>query len=130
MPQTVLLPPAEIVRQAASIGLEAIALTDHDTISGIDEFIQAATAADITAIPGVEISSLFSGREIHILGYFVDHRHPDLLAFLSITSGSGAIPVMRILSGACNRWGMRLRWRKSWLVPGEKASAVPIWRRC
>lgn len=74
--------PAEIVRHAVSINLEAIALTDHDTISGLDEFLQTAATENITAIPGVEISSLFSGREIHILGYFIDYHNPALLAFL------------------------------------------------
>ncbi len=76
------LTPAEIVARAQQQNLNAIALTDHDTVGGIDEFLAAASSTNLTAIPGVEISSLFSGREIHILGFFIDHHSPELLAFL------------------------------------------------
>ncbi len=75
--------PRELVAHAGELGLSAIALTDHDTVSGIDEFLLAAQDSGITAVPGVEISTLMSGREIHILGFFINHQFPPLLEFLN-----------------------------------------------
>lgn len=75
-------PPAELIRAAQRTGLSAIALTDHDTISGLPEFLRAAEASGVTAVPGVEISSNLYNKEIHILGLFVDPVSPGLNAFL------------------------------------------------
>ena len=49
--------PAELLRLAVLAGLSAVALTDHDTVSGLEEFLRAAQGRPITAVPGVEISS-------------------------------------------------------------------------
>ena len=74
--------PAELVGAARRAGLSAIALTDHDTISGLPEFLRAAAGSGLTAVPGVEISSNLYNKEIHILGLFVDPVSPGLNAFL------------------------------------------------
>ena len=74
--------PAELVRAAQRAGLSAIALTDHDTISGLPEFLRAAGDSGVTAVPGVEISANLYNKEIHILGLFVDPVSPGLNAFL------------------------------------------------
>ena len=76
--------PKELVDQAAENGLKALALTDHDTVDGIPEFLESARAIDYReAIPGVEISTIYSSREVHIVGLFIDHNNAELLAFLS-----------------------------------------------
>lgn len=76
--------PAELLAKAEKTGLEALALTDHDTVAGIPAFLEAAKKhPGILAIPGVEISTLQANREIHILGLFLDHRHPEFLDFLN-----------------------------------------------
>jgi predicted metal-dependent phosphoesterase TrpH len=64
-------PPAEVVRRAAAVGLAAIALTDHDTVAGIPELLAAAAAANLIAIPSVELSVNEGDLEIHLLGYLV-----------------------------------------------------------
>ena len=75
--------PGEIVKIAAASGLDAVALTDHDTVGGIPEFLEAAHEfPEVEAIPGVEISTMFGNRELHIVGLFLDHTNPDLCAFL------------------------------------------------
>ena len=74
--------PTELVCAARRSGLSAIALTDHDTISGLPEFLRAADGSGLTAVPGVEISSNLYNKEIHILGLFVDPVSPELNAFL------------------------------------------------
>lgn len=67
---------------AVDAGLQAVALTDHDTVSGIDEFLAAARGQPITAVPGVEVSAMISSREVHILGFFIDHQNSELRQFL------------------------------------------------
>ena len=68
-----LFTPPEIVQRAMHAGLFAIALTDHDTLSGHEPTLQAARAAGSTleVIPGVEITCEYAGRELHLLAYFV-----------------------------------------------------------
>lgn len=63
--------PTELIESAAQAGLEAIALTDHNTVAGLAEFIRAAEGYDLAAIPGVEISAGYEGKEVHIVGLFL-----------------------------------------------------------
>ncbi|ABB23331.1 PHP domain-containing protein [Pelodictyon luteolum] len=74
--------PEEIVDKAASAGLSAISITDHDSVAGIDKAKPSASAKGIELIPGVEMSSTYKGYDIHVLGYFFDHRHPALTGYL------------------------------------------------
>jgi predicted metal-dependent phosphoesterase TrpH len=62
--------PGELVSTAASIGLEAVAITDHDTIKGIPEALQTGRESGISVIAGVEISAEYDPGTMHILGYF------------------------------------------------------------
>ncbi|MED1947189.1 MULTISPECIES: PHP domain-containing protein [Brevibacillus] len=68
--------PAENVRLAKEAGLAALAITDHDTVAGIPEAIEAASALGVEIIPGVEVSSVGKGQDIHVLGYFVPYEDP------------------------------------------------------
>jgi hypothetical protein len=75
--------PARVLELAAELGLKAVALTDHDTVAGLPEFLAAGERhPEIEAVPGVEISCSYSCREIHLVGLFVDHRSADLTEFL------------------------------------------------
>ncbi|MDE6420325.1 MAG: PHP domain-containing protein, partial [Lachnospiraceae bacterium] len=61
--------PAELVELAAQKGLRAFALTDHDTIDGLSEAMAAAAAyPELEVIPGIELSSEYHGKDIHIVG--------------------------------------------------------------
>lgn len=64
--------PSEVVALAVKKGLTAIALTDHDTIAGLLEAQSAAAGLPIEIIPGIELSCVYQGGEIHILGLYVD----------------------------------------------------------
>lgn len=66
-----LLSPLKLVESAEEIELEGIALTDHDTLDGLQDFMNAPTSTDLQRIPGVEISTEYKGSELHMLGYFV-----------------------------------------------------------
>jgi 3',5'-nucleoside bisphosphate phosphatase len=74
--------PAELVKQATDLDLYAIALTDHDTVSGIDEFLGKIQSGNVNGIPGVEIAMLWNNKEFHVLGYWIDHKNTELLKLL------------------------------------------------
>lgn len=69
------LTPAEVVDLAHQAGVTAMAITDHDIVDGIPVAMEAAGPLGIEVIPGVELSSRFNGRELHVLGYFFDWRN-------------------------------------------------------
>ncbi|GAB6929731.1 PHP domain-containing protein [Paenibacillus sp. JCM 10914] len=75
--------PTENVELAQARGLGAIAITDHDTVAGIAEALEAGRRWNVVVVPGVEISTMASGKDIHILGYYVDYLDPDFLARLA-----------------------------------------------
>jgi len=66
--------PKENVRIAKEAGLAALAITDHDTVAGIAEAKEAGAQFGIEVIPGIEVSSVARGQDIHVLGYFVPHE--------------------------------------------------------
>ncbi len=68
--------PAELVTYAIEKGLSAFALTDHDTTDGIDEAMQAAGGQPVSVIPGIEFSTNYEGKDLHIVGLFIDKEHP------------------------------------------------------
>lgn len=66
--------PSELVNYAIEKGLSAFALTDHDTTDGLDEAIEAAKGKDIEVIPGIEFSTEYEGKDIHIVGLYIDYK--------------------------------------------------------
>ena len=73
------LAPAEVVRRAAGAGVELLALTDHDSVDGVDEARGAAAQVGIALVPAVELSAVDGGGEdVHVLGYLLDVRDPVL----------------------------------------------------
>jgi len=77
------LSPTALVRLAKDEGLRALAVTDHDTLDGIDEARVEADALGIEIVPGVEGSASFGGVPVHVLGLFVEHREPWLVKFFA-----------------------------------------------
>lgn len=73
------LPPAALASAAKEAGLSAIALTDHNTVAGLPEFIKACEDLCIEAVPGVEISTEYDGVELHILGLYIpENAFPEV----------------------------------------------------
>jgi 3',5'-nucleoside bisphosphate phosphatase len=72
------LSPGDVVAHAAVAGVELLALTDHDTLSGVSQALAAGVEHGVRVIPAIEISAVDDGasepRELHILGYLVDHQ--------------------------------------------------------
>jgi len=94
------LAAAEVVARAAQAGVELLALSDHDTVSGVSEALAAGERLGLRVVPAVEISSIDdpgpqtggdgaggtnggTARELHILGYLIDHTDPAFAATLS-----------------------------------------------
>lgn len=69
------LTPAQIIALAQEKKLCAIALTDHNTVAGLPEFVAAAEGSTVEAVPGVEFSTEYEGTELHILGLFIQPCH-------------------------------------------------------
>ena len=77
-----LFSPREVVRRAHGAGLAAIALTDHDTLAGLDEAAREAVRLGLVLVPGCEISIVHRGIDIHLLAYFVGRAPCDLARLL------------------------------------------------
>lgn len=71
------LSPTQLIDEAKRIGLSAIALTDHDSIDGLEEAIKRGNELGIKVVPGVELSCEYNGRDIHIVGLFIDYLNKD-----------------------------------------------------
>jgi predicted metal-dependent phosphoesterase TrpH len=71
--------PTEVVRLAAAAGVDVIGITDHDTAAGVEEALAAAEGTGVTVIPGIEISTMWTEYELHILGYWIDPRAESIL---------------------------------------------------
>ena len=70
------LSPSDLVSYAIKQGVSAFALTDHDTVDGIDEAIAASKGTSVTVIPGIELSTAYEGKDIHIVVLFIDKEQP------------------------------------------------------
>lgn len=76
------LTPRELIALALERDLDVLAIADHDSVEGIDEALDAAHGTRLTLVPAVELSSLHEGRDVHVLGYFVDREDEGLLGML------------------------------------------------
>lgn len=88
--------PSQIAEQAVELKLTTISLTDHDTVSGVEELTVAAENR-LEAVPAVEMSSILNDLDIHILGYYIDHHSGELLEYLSEFKAFRAERVKKIL---------------------------------
>jgi predicted metal-dependent phosphoesterase TrpH len=91
------LPPRAVVAAAADAGVELLALTDHDTVDGVDEALQASLARGLRLVPAVELSALDrDGDDLHILGYGIDHQAPALNEALAAFRADRAARAVRM----------------------------------
>ncbi len=90
--------PESLVAEAAAAGVTAMAVTDHDTVAAVAVTRTAAVRAGIDLVAGIEITAVDDGRDVHVLGYFVDDADADLLAFLVAQRASRRERVADILA--------------------------------
>ena len=75
--------PEQLIADAAAAGVTVLAVTDHDTVAATDEVAAACGQRGLQAVSGIEITAVEKGRDIHVLGYFIDHTSRALLTFLA-----------------------------------------------
>ena len=103
--------PSEIVRYAKAKGLQAIAITDHDTIEGLEEGLSEGERIDFEVIPGIEISAEHSPGSMHLLGFFIDIHHPFLNERLEYLQKARAERNPKIVE-RLNRLGIELTYEE------------------
>ncbi|HIE17532.1 MAG TPA: PHP domain-containing protein [Dehalococcoidia bacterium] len=106
------LEPAEIVSLAVKVGLDVIAVTDHDTVDGIAPALAAAEAfPSLTVIPGVEINTDVERGEVHVLGYFIQYTDHKLAVILRKLRSSRRERARKMVA-KLDRLGMNIDWQR------------------
>jgi predicted metal-dependent phosphoesterase TrpH len=77
------LSPSELVLEARAAGLSIFSVTDHDTVAGVEAAAASARDAGLELVPGIEITAVADGRDVHVLGYFIDTTSARLREFLT-----------------------------------------------
>jgi 3',5'-nucleoside bisphosphate phosphatase len=115
--------PAEVMGRAAEAGLDAVALTDHDTIAGHARARRAAPPG-LIVVPGMELSCELDGRSVHLLAYFFDPDYPELAAE---TSRIRADRVLRAqgMVGRLNQLGAAVSWDRVAAIAGDSVVGRP-----
>ena len=92
------LEPGAVVAAAACAGVELLALTDHDTVEGVAEALAAGRENGVEVVPAVEVSAVQAGggADVHVLGYRVDNRSPDLVRALGGWQADRALRIERM----------------------------------
>jgi len=118
----------EVVERAAQAGVELLALTDHDTVSGVSEALAAGERLGVRVVPAVEISAVDDGasepRELHILGYAIDHTGPLLSQRLTAFLADREQRTLR-MAAALRELGWELDERE---IAERQAAGKPIGR--
>ncbi len=112
--------PEELVSQGRRLGLKGLALTDHDNMGGVPDFLQACRACGITGLAGVEISAAVEEGHgtLHILGYGVNPLHPLVQESLGRVLDGRAWRNEQILA-KLNELGLELEWPEVQACAGE-----------
>lgn len=77
-----LLTPSRLMEKAEAVGLGAISITDHDTLAAYDVLRMEGYNGPVKLIPGIEVSCTEDRRDVHVLGYYIDHKDPTLRAYI------------------------------------------------
>ena len=101
--------PTELVRAAKGIGLELLAVTDHDTVAGVAEAQAAAKEVGLTLLPGVELSAEGAPGKCHLLGLGLDPQNPELLETLARLSENRRVRNEKIV-GRLNSLGVSVTY--------------------
>lgn len=119
------LPAAAVVARAAAAGVELLALSDHDTVDGVDEALAAARDHGIALVAATEISALDGdGDDLHVLGYGIDHRQPAFLDALETFRADRFARANR-MAAALRTAGLQL---DETLLDARRAAGKPIGR--
>ena len=116
-----LVTPTDIIRLASREGITSFAISDHDSVDGLDEAIQSAAALGLHFTPAIELSVNFPGASFHLLGYGIDHKNQDLLDQIAFFKSSRETRIARIVK-KLNEAGTALTLEE---VQAESREATP-----
>lgn len=109
--------PEKVVDTALSVGLDAIAITDHDNVLSYDiatdyasKIIPEDSNKPLEIIPGVEINTMYKGYEIHILGYFMDLKNSDFQKLLKIQQNARIKQTKEIITLLNKKAGIKIKF--------------------
>jgi predicted metal-dependent phosphoesterase TrpH len=115
--------PAELVRNAATAGLDVVALTDHDTVAGHDEAL-GALPAGLTLVTGIELSCRLDGIPLHMLGYLFDPEEPELARERELVRDD-RVPRAKAMVGKLRDLGVPVTWERVAEIAGDGAVGRP-----
>ncbi|MEO6457440.1 MAG: PHP domain-containing protein [Chloroflexia bacterium] len=118
------LSPTNLVKKAHSVGLTALAITDHDTVEGLDEARVEAAKVGIRIVPGVEFGIEVGGTEVHMLGYLFDDKNPLLLKKLSELQ-DGRLNRGKKMVGKLRALGINITWARVAEIAGDGSLGRP-----
>ena len=119
------LSPTDLVRLAANMGLEQIAVSDHDTTEGLPEaFGEAEAHTGLSVIPAIELSTDIPGDEIHMLGYFIQYQDESFQEVLR-RFREGRLDRARLMVEKLAGLGMQLEWERVQEIAGDGAVGRP-----
>ncbi|HEX7239317.1 MAG TPA: PHP domain-containing protein [Longimicrobiaceae bacterium] len=117
------LTPTALVDAAVAGRLDVIALTDHDTVAGVRDAVEAGRERPIRVIPGIEVSTLHGEAEIHVLGYHVDPENPALRAH-GEGSGTRRVDRARQMVRRLQEQGVRIEFEDVLREAGPDAASI------
>ncbi len=116
-------PPAEVMRRARAAGLDVIALTDHDTLAGIDQ-ARRALPPGLTLVPGMELSCRLDGHSVHLLAYHADPAHAGLAEQLRAIT-TDRVRRARDMVGKLRELGVDITWQQVAAIAGDGVVGRP-----
>ena len=117
--------PEEVVVKAVELGLEVIALADHDSVDGIGPALKAAKKfPQLKIIPAVEVSTDVSDGEVHVLGYFIDYTSRELAEELARFRNSRERRAQKMVAKLADL-GVHIDWQRVQEIAGDGSMARP-----
>lgn len=115
--------PSELIAYAVKKNLSAIALTDHDTVEGLDEAFEAANGTGLEVIAGIEFSTEYHGKDIHIVGLDFNYKDPMFCTRLKLFQDSRDIRNRKMIEKLAEH-GVDISWEKM-----DEAFGDAVWTR-
>lgn len=110
--------PEELVEEALKKDLDAISVTDHDSVCAIEPALKAVAARGLEVIPGIELSTEYKCRQVHILGYFIDYKSKKLIEKLAVLKNNRIDRIHKIV-GRLKLIGIKLKAQSVFDIAGS-----------
>ncbi|MCK8827953.1 PHP domain-containing protein [Natroniella acetigena] len=116
--------PTKVVKNAKDLGFSAVAITDHDTLAGLEEGAKAAKEEEIEFVPGIELNTDYDDTGIHVLGYYLDYNNQNLLNKLD-TLQKARYNRIKSMVYKLNHLGFEIEFKEIIDIAGDAALGRP-----